>query len=565
MTEFGLEYGLKLTVLFCIPIALAAAGRFVSADARSRATVSVFTMALLLPIALLTVPEFSLSPVAIEATKPLAHFPGFHGAFGPSTLAGSVADASADFSPWLASALYVGFVVVTVFLLARVAFGVFRALNIGRPLPPICDPHIEQLARSVATQLGLERQVELKFQNLTGTPFVCGVFPPIVALPFDFVEWPEAKQRAALSHEFAHIYRGDHTKYVFVQFAASILWWHPLALYAAYRYRGDIEQACDDMVVSQGTQHATYAKYLLEVARQQNSTTQKLAIHMAAGNALRRRVSALMNPGQRRSHMSNTQKRMLTLTAAVVLYGVGAAQISAAQPDDRRYMPIFKVVPEYPPAAEAQRIEGFVLVEFDVDAQGKPVNIHTVDQSPADGIFEASAVAATERFRYLPERQAGSDVTKQGVRNRLTFSLADENDSANTQIDSVDELARSSKQARKQLTEQLHEDIANAEKSTNADQFVRLAKVALEIDPAVAEYLIVRASQIGTPNTNELRMVGGRVLHRRGAHRDAIELFRSVTDGTAEQTELASRWVTYLEREIARTAVVHSTLVGLAR
>ena len=89
--------------------------------------------------------------------------------------------------------------------------------------------------------------------------------------------------------------------------------------------------------------------------------------------------------------------------------------------------------------------------------------------------------------------------------------------------------------------------------------------MALEIDPGVAEYLIVRASQIGTSNANELRMVGGMVLHRRGAHRDAIELFRSVTDESHEQTELARRWVKYLEREIARTDVVHSTLVGLAR
>jgi bla regulator protein blaR1 len=565
MTAFAIEYVLKLTIVLSIPLVFVIVDRFVSADIRSRCTVAVFTIALLLPVAILIAPEFAVMSALVEPTASSIDLARSYIMPVPITSNALGIDQTSTSGSNLVSVLSILFFVITTLFFTRVIIRIIRGERLRRLLTPVDEAGIERLAHKVASQIGLKRSVDLRFQNLTSTPFVCGIFRPVVALPTGFVDWSRSKQRAALSHELAHIYRGDPAKHVFVQVTASLLWWHPLALYAAYRYRGDIEQACDDMVVRHGTQHSEYAEFLLEVAREQDPTTKKLALPMAAGNALRRRVHALINPGQRRNHMSNLHIRALALATTALLYCLGAIQVTAAQPDDRRYMPLFKVVPEYPRKAQDQRIEGYVLVEFDLNEDGKPVNIRAVEQSPADGLFEASALAATERFRYLPERQAGSDVAKKGIRNRVTFNLDTQDESTAPQVDSLDELARSSKEVRKQLSEQLYKDIESAEEDGEADQFIRLAKIALDLDPGVAEYLVVRASQIGTSNSNELRLVGGMVLHRRGAFQDAINLFTSVKTGTPEQVELAKRWVKYLEVEIARTDVVHSTLLGLTR
>lgn len=85
------------------------------------------------------------------------------------------------------------------------------------------------------------------------------------------------------------------------------------------------------------------------------------------------------------------------------------------------YLPIIKTPPVYPAAALEQRLEGYVVVEFTVDTTGKPFGVTVVESSAA--VFNDSAVAAAQRFRYAPRMVAGSPVAVPGVRNRLAYRL----------------------------------------------------------------------------------------------------------------------------------------------
>jgi len=57
--------------------------------------------------------------------------------------------------------------------------------------------------------------------------------------------------------------------------------------------------------------------------------------------------------------------------------------------------------PEYPERALAQKINGSVTVEFTVNGQGEPTDVHVVAAEPA-GIFDRAALNAVKRWRYAP-------------------------------------------------------------------------------------------------------------------------------------------------------------------
>ncbi|MEQ8690532.1 MAG: TonB family protein [Pseudomonadales bacterium] len=115
------------------------------------------------------------------------------------------------------------------------------------------------------------------------------------------------------------------------------------------------------------------------------------------------------------------------LHATIQSFAAGdTPDVPAAQwvADNSDYMPLAKVAPVYPPEAEAQRIEGYVLVEFTVAANGN-VETPQVIESVPPGVFDEAALLAASRFRYKPQRIGGEAVPVTGIRNRITFALQD--------------------------------------------------------------------------------------------------------------------------------------------
>ena len=88
------------------------------------------------------------------------------------------------------------------------------------------------------------------------------------------------------------------------------------------------------------------------------------------------------------------------------------------------YVAVAKFAPIYPAAARAQKIEGFVVVEFSVASDGSTTDGRVVESTPA-GIFDSAALAAVEKFRYKPRTVDGSPVTVPGIRNTIKFELPD--------------------------------------------------------------------------------------------------------------------------------------------
>ena len=71
--------------------------------------------------------------------------------------------------------------------------------------------------------------------------------------------------------------------------------------------------------------------------------------------------------------------------------------------------------PEFPRAAERRGIEGFVVLEYTVLADGKVENPVVVEANPA-GIFDSAAIKAVSKWKYQ-----AADADTPGVKMKISF------------------------------------------------------------------------------------------------------------------------------------------------
>lgn len=91
---------------------------------------------------------------------------------------------------------------------------------------------------------------------------------------------------------------------------------------------------------------------------------------------------------------------------------------------DGEYLPIVKVAPVYPRRAQTRGIEGYVLLEFVVTKSGAVRDPVVIEASPP-GIFDKAATQAALKFKYKPKVVNGEPIDVAGVRNLITFELAE--------------------------------------------------------------------------------------------------------------------------------------------
>lgn len=79
-------------------------------------------------------------------------------------------------------------------------------------------------------------------------------------------------------------------------------------------------------------------------------------------------------------------------------------------------------LPRYPRRALSRGIEGWVNLEFRIDAQGRVISPRAVDGKPR-GFCDKSALEAVQRYRFLSRHVNGEGVAVEGVRRRIVYEL----------------------------------------------------------------------------------------------------------------------------------------------
>jgi TonB family protein len=139
-------------------------------------------------------------------------------------------------------------------------------------------------------------------------------------------------------------------------------------------------------------------------------------------------VAVVVDGMQRQDWIARTEgSQILVQSCQVCRDNAGAPQAPAAAPQttarqpapDAALTPLIEVAPQYPAAARAQGIEGYVEISFRVNAQGA-VEQPTVTASVPPGVFDQAALAAIGRWRYPPTAQ---DAAPRPATQRIDFSL----------------------------------------------------------------------------------------------------------------------------------------------
>lgn len=85
-------------------------------------------------------------------------------------------------------------------------------------------------------------------------------------------------------------------------------------------------------------------------------------------------------------------------------------------------MVLVKKPPVFPRKAEQARKEGYVVVEYTVDAAGVVRDPVVIEQMPK-GWFGKEAIRSTKGYRYLPKVVGGKRLVSKGERTTVSFSL----------------------------------------------------------------------------------------------------------------------------------------------
>ncbi len=106
--------------------------------------------------------------------------------------------------------------------------------------------------------------------------------------------------------------------------------------------------------------------------------------------------------------------------------GVNLDSIDLGPSQDGDYLPLVRVQPQFPRRAAERGIEGYVVVELTVAADGTvPTDSIVIIEADPKGYFERAARKAAAKFKYKPKvvNGVGQEVT--GVKYRFSFNLAD--------------------------------------------------------------------------------------------------------------------------------------------
>jgi len=162
-----------------------------------------------------------------------------------------------------------------------------------RRAEPITDQAWSSELAELSERLHLMRSVRLLVSPDGDLPAVTGIRRPAILLPGDYRDWSPERRRLVLLHELAHVIRHDLAWQVIAKTACAVYWLQPLSWIALRALRKYRERACDDLVLTAGTEASGYAATLLDFSRRCTRPRLRASLAMAQGPELEHRVAAL--------------------------------------------------------------------------------------------------------------------------------------------------------------------------------------------------------------------------------------------------------------------------------
>ena len=398
MISWLIQQSLVLSVIILLLIALREPlNRFI-------ATRGNYALWALIPLTLL----LSLLPSASTQTIPVLE--AFSGST-PGAMLSSIQASSSSMADqyWLIWPIGAALVFLT---LCGANIRYLRGLNIVKD-----KSKGQQDARGHRNARGHKETLNKASSDKLNSPILVGLLRPLLVLPTNFTTQYNADQQALMiQHELPHKQQGDLLWNWVAVCLLSLFWFNPIIWFGYKYFRLQQELSVDETVLAQQPlkQRQCYAHALVQASAMSNNA---YLTHVTYGEKtmLKERIMKL---GQ----IKSASRTKTTICATVLTGMVAFMQLAVADtsfdtaPLQARDV-IKRVEPLYPVTAHEQGVTGMVQLNFTVLEDGTTADVSVI-KSTAGGVFNGSAIAAVQNWRYKP-----SNKVSESVKIQLNFEL----------------------------------------------------------------------------------------------------------------------------------------------
>jgi bla regulator protein BlaR1 len=146
----------------------------------------------------------------------------------------------------------------------------------------------------VDQNMGIPTHVRLSLARSALEPGIVGIFRPILVLPAGISgRLTDAQLDAIITHELCHVRRRDNLAAALHMLVEVLFWFHPVIWWIGARLVDERERACDEAVLSLGSDPQVYAEGILRVCKFYVESPLFCAAGVTGSN-LKSRIEAIM-------------------------------------------------------------------------------------------------------------------------------------------------------------------------------------------------------------------------------------------------------------------------------
>lgn len=239
------------------------------------------------------------------------------------------------------------YLLITLVLLVRFGYNLRRLRQIAAGSQFIPDAQFRELAHAIWLESGAFLKPRLASSNEISVPVTFDTEDVWILLPPSWRKWEDAKLRAVLTHEMAHIERGDSGTLHLASFATCLFWFHPLSWFLRRRLSVLAEEACDEVVMASATSPEQYANLLIDFAADVKRWHGRLIAEAAGvvrGSSLQRRIEKLFFVNQNAQRGRKMFAALAMLIFAPALYLTAAARSDEPQSQPKMIWPLWEQI-----------------------------------------------------------------------------------------------------------------------------------------------------------------------------------------------------------------------------
>ncbi len=224
--------------------------------------------------------------------------------------------------------------IVGYLFIAGVVLGLLR-LSIGYILlkrelkhsTSLANTPARELLDQLSTEQNCRSSIRLQETKRLATPAVIGWWRPVILLPQTWRTWSDDQLRAVMTHELAHILRGDFLSNFCAEISRAVHFYHPLMHWLVARLRLEQELAADATAAASSGGAEPYLKILAEMAMAQSNRTLPIPARpfLPTPNTFLRRIDMLKAKKTNTGTLSRTAR--IVAVAIVMLAGLLAVGV----------------------------------------------------------------------------------------------------------------------------------------------------------------------------------------------------------------------------------------------